>query len=538
MATEHSSPHLWIVGGGIAGLAAAAFAIRDADFHGKIHILEELPVAGGSMDGGISPVTPGALVTRGGRMLEQRAYACTWNLFATIPSAQDPDTTVLQEIIDFNETVRTHARARLIDARHRIIDTRDLGLSIRDKLAMGRLIMSPEGLLGSRRIDEVFTGRFFTSAFWQMWRTTFAFQKWHSAAELRRYFLRFAHLFKNLGTLSDVRRTPLNQYASMIRPLRTWLADQYQHGRPQVDFRFDTRVVDLDLTDDGTSAGRRVTGLHLVTDNGREHIPVGWDDHVLITIGSITADSRYGGDDTVARLVRDRVDHSWSLWEEIARKAPDLGQPMTFCGNIDEHKWESFTLTMDNDTLVNRIAEYSRNEPGTGALMTWVASGWHLSIVVPHQPHFPGMAPGQRTLWGYGFDIDHTGDRITKKMSQATGKEILTELVHHLGFDDILDEVLRTTRVTTVMMPYASAAFACRKPGDRPKVVPDRSGNFAFLGQFAELPEDVVFTVEYSVRTAMRAVYTLFNIQKDLPRIYHPVLDPRVDLSVLRTLLR
>ncbi|WP_255431317.1 oleate hydratase [Streptacidiphilus sp. PB12-B1b] len=42
----------YLVGGGIASLAAAAFPIRDADFPGgNIHILEELPVPGGSMDG-------------------------------------------------------------------------------------------------------------------------------------------------------------------------------------------------------------------------------------------------------------------------------------------------------------------------------------------------------------------------------------------------------------------------------------------------------------------------------------------------------
>jgi oleate hydratase len=50
-------------------------------------------------------------------------------------------------------------------------------------------------------------------------------------------------------------------------------------------------------------------------------------------------------------------------------------------------------------------------------------------------------------------------------MSEATGQEILTELIKQLGFDDILDHVLATTNVTTAMMPYASALFACRKPG-------------------------------------------------------------------------
>ena len=79
---------------------------------------------------------------------------------------------------------------------------------------------------------------------------------------------------------------------------------------------------------------------------------------------------------------------------------------MTFYGNIDEHKWESFTLTMTDDVLLNRIIDYTGNQPGTGALMTWFESGWHLSIVVPAQPHFANLPEGTFTLWGYGFQID------------------------------------------------------------------------------------------------------------------------------------
>ena len=171
-------------------------------------------------------------------------------------------------------------------------------------------------------------------------------------------------------------------------------------------------------------------------------------------------------------LIRDRVDHGWSLWEELAKKAPDFGRPNTFYGNIDENKWESFTLTIHGDTLLNRIIEYTGNEPGTGALTTWIESGWHLSLVVPAQPHFPQQQENTYTLWGYGFENDNEGDYVTKKMSQATGTEILTELVHQLGFEDILEQVLATTDVTTVMMPYASALFSRRVPGDAPRWSP------------------------------------------------------------------
>jgi oleate hydratase len=122
-------------------------------------------------------------------------------------------------------------------------------------------------------------------------------------------------------------------------------------------------------------------------------------------------------------------------------------------------------------------------------------------------------------------------------MAQATGREILTELIGQLGFDDILDRVLATTDVTTVMMPYASALFACRAQGDRPKVVPDGARNFAFVGQFVQMPDDVVFTVEYSTHAAMLAVYTLLGVGRPIPGIYKGMFDPHVSARAARTLI-
>ena len=85
------------------------------------------------------------------------------------------------------------------------------------------------------------------------------------------------------------------------------------------------------------------------------------------------------------------------------------------------------------------------------------------------------------------------------------------------------------------MMPYASALFACRKPGDRPLVIPQGSQNFAFLGQFVEIEDDVVFTVEYSVRGAMLAIYEFFGVEREIPDIYNGLLDPKVGLKALET---
>jgi oleate hydratase len=158
-----------------------------------------------------------------------------------------------------------------------------------------------------------------------------------------------------------------------------------------------------------------------------------------------------------------------------------------------------------------------------------------MSAVVVGQPHFVNQPKGTYTMWGWGLEIDNEGDFVKKKMSQATGTEILTELIHQFGFEDILEEVLATTDVTTSMMPYASAVFARRVPGDRPKVIPDGAQNFAFLGQFTELPQDVVFTVEYSIHGAMHAVYEFFGVDRQIPPIFQGLRDPKVVVRALQS---
>lgn len=520
--------HLWIIGGGIAGMAAAAFAIRDAQVPAhNIHILEELEVSGGAMDGGPTPHAQQAWVTRGGRMLTDETYLCLWDLFSSIPSLENADISVREECRQFNEQIKTHAEARLIDAEHRIADAAKLGLNTLHRAQMLRLLASREEKIGSRRIDEFFDETFFQTNFWRMWRTTFAFQQWHSAIELRRYFLRFIQELPRIHTLAGVKRTKYNQYDSMIVPLQRWLLEQ------GVDVRLGHYVTDADFEGLNHQSQRRATRLYVTLPEGTEQIELGKNDLALFTLGSITADSRYGGNEDIPSLIRNRLDHGWALWETLSKKAPDFGRPMSFYGNIDEHKWESFTLTMKDDVLLNRIIDYTGNQPGTGALMTWYQSGWHLSIVVPAQPHFADLPANTYTLWGYGFQIDHIGDYIKKPMSEATGLEILTELVQQLGFDDILDHVLASTEVTTAMMPYASALFACRKSGDRPQVIPQGAANFAFLGQFVELEDDVVFTVEYSVRGAMIAIYEYFAVEREIPEIYNGLLDPKVGLKAL-----
>lgn len=519
----------YLTGGGIASLAAAVFLVRDAGFDGsRVRILEELPVAGGALDGSGDP--DGGYVARGARMFEEQAYSCLWNMLDSIPSLTAPQMTVRQEIREFNAGSPGHAGARLIDRDHQILDAARFGLSLRDRLDAARLLAMPERVIGPRRIDDYFGEHFFSTRLWAMWRTMFGIQAWSSAIEFKRCCLRFAQELPRIHTLAGALRTMYNQYDSIVRPVCDWLTAR------GVVIEYGTRVTDLEISDH--AGNRRVTGIRYERDSSAGVYDLGAGDYAFVTLGSMTADAGYGDDNRAPELIRDKRDGAFRLWEAISARCQDFGRPDVFAGNVDQTKWESFTLTMRSPLLLKRIEDFSGNAPGTGGLMTFADSGWLLSIAVPAQPHFAGQPDGVYTLWGYGLLTDRPGDYVPKKMSEATGQEILTELVGQLGFGSDLGEIRRSTTVIPVMMPYIASQYQPRRAGDRPRTVPRGAENFAFLGQFTEVPGDVVFTVEYSVRGAMHAVYQLLGVRKEIPGIYRALADPKTAFRTLKTALR
>ena len=209
---DSNTSKAYLVGGGIASMAAAAFLIRDGDFLGhNITILEELGDIGGSLDG--SGSAEKGYVIRGGRMLESK-YLCTYELFSSIPTL-DESKTVTEEIFAWNETMKTSSKSRLV--RDGIRQTApEFGLSEKHILTIGRLALEPEAFLGRSSISDQFDPMFFKTNFWFMWCTTFAFQPWHSAVEFKRYLVRFSHMVAGFDRLQGIMRTVYNQYDSMV----------------------------------------------------------------------------------------------------------------------------------------------------------------------------------------------------------------------------------------------------------------------------------------------------------------------------------
>jgi oleate hydratase len=518
----------YLVGGGIASLASAVYLIREGHMPGEnIHIFEESEELGGSLDAHGSAEK--GYVMRGGRMFDAEAYACTYDLLSSIPSLSDPHKTVKDDMFDFHKKIQNDSRCRLVEHGEKV-DVSSPGFHWEDRRDLVKIMLQSEDSLGTRRIDECFEASFFTTNFWYMWCTTFAFQPWHSAVEFKRYLHRFLHEFPRINTLAGVYRTPYNQYDSIVVPLVKWLREQDVH------FDMQCQVTDLDVR--SSRIEKTIECIHIMQNGTPEKIVVTEDDLVFVTIGSMTAGSSLGSMTSAPSPGTKETGGAWMLWETLAQHQPDFGRPSVFDEYVDESLWESFTVTLRDPTFFTLMEQFTGNTAGTGGLVTFKDSNWLMSVVLPSQPHFRDQPENIFVFWGYGLFPQKKGNYVQKKMSECTGEEILIELCSHLRFTEVLSHILETSTCIPSLMPFITSQFLVRAKGDRPLVVPKGSTNLAFLGQFAEIPDDVVFTVDYSVRSAQTAVYSLLKLDKEVTPIYKGERDPRVLLNSAVTMLK
>ena len=516
----------YIIGSGLAGLSAAVFLVRDAQMKGEnIHILEELPVAGGSLDGAKRPNA--GFVVRGGREMENH-FECLWDMYRSIPSLEVPGASYLDEYYWLDKEDPNSSNCRLIYNRgDRLPSDGQYGLG---KCAneIVKLIMTPEKELQGETIEEFFSDDFFKTNFWTYWATMFAFEKWHSAAEMRRYAMRFIHHIDGLPDFTALKFNKYNQYESMVKPLLAYLKD---HG---VQFEYDCHVDNVVVDHEGK---QKVAKKIVMTKNGKQSdIDLTPDDIVFVTNGSITESSTYGDQNTPAPITHDKGS-SWKLWENLAKQDPDFGHPDVFCENLPERSWfVSATATLENKKIAPYFERLTKRslydgKVNTGGIITVVDSNWELSFTIHRQPHFKSQNPDQIVVWIYALYSDTEGNYIKKRVVDCTGKEIAEEMLYHLGVPESqISELASEENMNTVpvYMPYITSYFMPRHDGDRPDVVPEGSVNIAFIGNFAESPtRDTVFTTEYSVRTAMEAVYTLLNVDRGVPEVFDSIYDIR-----------
>lgn len=519
--SSSSDRKAYMVGGGIGSLAAAAFIIRDGGIPGRnITIFEAMPVLGGSLDGGGNPTDGYSL--RGGRMLTTDNYECTWDLFKSIPSIMSAAKSVFDETMEFNERNKPHSSARLVDRNRAKLDVESMGFSMQDRIELLKLTEADEEKLGTSRITDWLSPSFFQTNFWYMWSTTFAFQPWHSAIEFRRYLHRFMMEFSRIETLAGVKRTIYNQFDSLVRPLLSWLEAQ------GVNFVVNCTVTDFELK---TEHGKIIVyAIKYLRDDKIETIAINDEDLVFFQNGSMTDASSFGSMTSAPKRRTKKDSGGWTLWENLTQSHPEFGNPAAFNSSIPESFWESFTVTLKSTSFFEKMEAFSGNRAGTGGLVTFKDSNWLMSIVLAHQPHFINQPTDVQVFWGYALHPDRIGNFVSKAMSDCNGKDILQELCGHLNFE--LDTVASANCIPC-RMPYITSMFMPRDYTDRPLPVPKNSKNLAFVSQFVEIPDDVVFTVEYSVRVAQMAVYELLGIDREIPPILHHDQSVKVQLDAV-----
>ncbi|WP_369348608.1 oleate hydratase [Stenotrophomonas sp. JAG2] len=526
----------WIIGTGIAGLAAAFYLIRDGGMPAaNITLIDSLDIEGGSLDGAGDP-EQGYLV-RGGREMNWN-YDNFWDMFQDVPALELPaGYSVLDEYRAVNDNDPNYSKARLMHQQGKIQDFSTFGLSKPQQWELVKLLLKRKEDLDDVTIEDYFSEGFLQSNFWFFWRSMFAFENWQSLLEMKLYMHRFLDAIDGLNDMSALVFPKYNQYESFVKPLVKMLRAQ------GVQVTFGTRVYDLDMRVDGEA--RTVTGLRCRVGGNDTLLPVADGDLVFALTGSMTEGTAYGDMDTVPVLQRPREtpgpDSDWALWRNLAAQSPIFGRPEKFHGDIDRSMWESATLTCRPSPLVDKIKELSVNDPYsgrtvTGGVITFTDSTWVLSFTVNRQPHFVDQPKDVLVVWVYALLMDQNGNHVAKPMPACTGREILAELSYHLGIVDQLDEIVASTKVRTALMPYITAQFMPRAAGDRPHVVPQGCTNLGLLGQFVETRNDVVFTMESSVRTARVAVYTLLDLPKQVPDLSPTQYDIRNLIKAARAL--
>ena len=518
----------YLVGAGLASLAAACFLVRDGQMKGeRIHILEEMNLPGGACDG-IEDAQKGFII-RGGREMENH-FECLWDLFRSIPSLETEGVSVLDEYYWLNKKDPNYSLMRATVNRGEDAHTDGkFGLSDKASMEIIKLFMTRDEDLYDKKIEDVFTEEFYESNFWLYWRTMFAFEEWHSALEMKLYIQRFIHHIGGLPDFSALKFTKYNQYESLILPMVKYLES---HG---VQFQYNTIVSNVIFDKNGD---RKIARKIVCTHNGKEEvINLTENDLVFVTNGSCTENASLGDQDK-APVLNTSEGACWRLWRNIAAQDKSFGHPDKFCTNIKATNWESATVTTLDDRIPPYIEKVCKRDPFsgkvvTGGIISVKDSSWLMSYTLNRQPHFKAQPGNQLVVWIYGLFTDVPGDFIKKPMKECTGYEITQEWLYHLGVpvEEIPDMARNSARCIPCMMPYVTAFFMPRTAGDRPKVVPDGCVNFAFLGQFADTVRDTVFTTEYSVRTAMEAVYTLLDVDRGVPEVFGSCYDVRVLLD-------
>jgi oleate hydratase len=165
----------WLIGSGIASLAAAVNLIKRAKVPAnQVHILDIHKGSGGALEGVTGNPSDGYILHTGAQPSFHED--CVEKLLTEIPSIDDPEKSVLdvtkRDFPDWTLGNKTKTRAfRLNEESILKVDAHRTHIGEKLRMELIEFLLDHEKVTDSK-ISEVFDETFFGTEFWAFWSTT------------------------------------------------------------------------------------------------------------------------------------------------------------------------------------------------------------------------------------------------------------------------------------------------------------------------------------------------------------------------------
>lgn len=520
-----------IIGGGIAWLSAAVYLIQDGNIDWKnITIYDKAKRFWGCLDAKKTKDWKWYTM-RWVRAFEKWTYTAFMDLISRIPSKKAKYKTLEEEFLDYNKNKRSFFNWRLTKKK-KIINWKKLKLTNNDRIKLLKLLFTNESKIDNVKIKDYFEKTIFKSNFWYEFCTLFAFKKEDSLIEMKRYLLRFCNSFEYIDTLEVLQVTPVNQYEFLVLPIIEYLKEKW------VKFTVNIRITNFSFKKHNNK--KYINDIQYFKNWKTWNILVNKNDKVFVTLWSMKDSSSIWN---MKDIPKDKTDKaklpwSWDLWEKIAKNNKSFWNPKVFTKDTKKTWWTSFTVTFKKDVMEKLMKAYIEDKHTAFSWTTIVDSGWFITILFHLDNYFINQDDNTIVAWGYVLSPEKKWNFIKKKIKDCNWKEIMEELIYQLWWEKNKDKILKNSVCIPDYTPYVTSQFVATKKWDKPEVVPWESWNFAFLWQFVEIKDDVVFTVDYSIRTAQKAVYELLKINKNYTKIPNFLFNPKVIYNFIKTSFR
>ncbi len=488
--------NIYFAGGGLAALAGAYYLINDCNVPAdSIHIFEESGNAGGFPHEG--DAKSGYSYTAS-RLLSLRDCSALMDILKNIPSENIANMSVKDEIILYMNTHPKAENARIITLDGTVLN-KTFSLNKESVRLLKTLIAEKDYNIYKVSVEDYFASvpEFFSSNFWTVVSASYLIPRTASAAELKNVLGCFSYRAEELFTLTNTVQSEDGFEKTVIAALERYLTSL------GTEIVTDCYVKDVDFHD-GTN---KLSAIHLVDRGTSKTFYLNTNDLCFITNGSLYECVSTGNYNEPAPAY-DTLTPSAMLWHNIAKKRAGFGTPDVFHSS-DSGAVVSFAITSKSQKLGDYIRELTGNADNDGVLTTFKESPWGLTLAGISQTD-----DGSYVVCGYGVEVNAEGKFIDRKLKEASGAEILFELVKFLkleyNWEEIIDDIID---VVPCLMPFAASPALPHSEGDKPGTVKDRTVNFAFIGQYTKLG-GIPAGNEYAVRTAREAVYKLTGAGK------------------------